>query len=34
MHIEVNVGKNLVRHLYGIQNTEAVREDAEEVGVL
>jgi hypothetical protein len=34
MHIEVNVGKNLVRHLYGIRNTKVVRDDAEEVGVL
>jgi hypothetical protein len=34
MHIEVNMGKNLVRHLYGIRNTKAVRDDVEEVGVL
>ena len=34
MHIEVNVGKNLVKHLYGVQDTKAIQEDAEEVGVL
>jgi hypothetical protein len=34
MHIEVNVCKNLMRHLYGIQNTKAIREDAEEAGVV
>lgn len=28
------MGKNLVRHLYGIRNTKAVRDDAQQVGVL
>lgn len=34
MHIEVNVAKNLVKHIYGKNDTRGVREDAEHVGVV
>lgn len=34
MHIEVNVAKNLMKHIYGTNDSRAVREDAEEAGVV
>ena len=34
MHIEVNVTKSLVRHLYGTNDNQQLRDDCEEVGVL
>lgn len=34
MHIEVNVAKNLMKHLYGINDKRSVRDDAELAGLL
>ena len=34
MHIEVNVAKNLIDHMYGVRNSDGVRVDAKEVGVV
>lgn len=34
MHIEVNVAKNLIRHLYGKADSLAVCEDAQDVGLV
>lgn len=34
MHVEVNVAKNLIAHLYGNKSSSAIREDAKDVGVV
>ena len=34
MHIEVNVTKTLVKHLYGTNDNPQLRDDCKEVGVL
>ncbi len=34
MHIEVNVAKNLMKHMYGTNDSREIREDAENVGVM
>ncbi len=34
MHIEVNVTKTLMKHLYGANDNQALRDDCQEVGVL
>ncbi|CAM6082346.1 unnamed protein product [Calypogeia fissa] len=34
MHIEVNVCKNVLKHIYGANDTAAVRDDAKEEGMV
>src|SRR5450759_5235246 len=34
MHVEVNVSKNVIKHLYGTYDPRSIQEDAQEVGVM
>ncbi len=34
MHIEVNVAKNLMKHMYGTNDSREIREEAKNVGVM